>query len=253
LTYYVAKQCVRHLQSSGALHPVIWALASAVVLQFVSHASQLVHLLSYRGDGVGLWMVDAFAEILFMASQMVHATLFIAIAKGYTLVPAKDCQLEFTRLSFAASLAAHAALVCFGKLQEGTSSHRHHDNDGPEGLAIILIRCLLFGCFVSALRDTETRSGYCVQELLRRIRCAGSLYFLSYPIVFLAAQIFAAYLRHPIMEVGLFIVQASADVWLAKLFLDRSPYWKASCLGASLLPGGTCFGGSTIFGIQKGE
>ena len=72
-------------------------------------------ILSLAGAGVGLWKVDAFAEVLFMTSQVVHATLFIASAKGYTPVPAKDCQLEFTRLSFAASLGAQVVHVCFWK------------------------------------------------------------------------------------------------------------------------------------------
>merc|ERR1719394_663444 len=104
--------------------------------------SQLVHLLHltrYTSDGIGIWFLDALAEVLFMACQVIHATLLIAIASGYTLVQDKENQLTVGKLAFTATLAAHAALVCFSKIEEGTSAHRHHDSDGVAGWVIVLV------------------------------------------------------------------------------------------------------------------
>ena len=114
----------------GALHPVVWALAAGVSMQYLSQVFHLIHLFKYTGDGVGVTSLDVLAEVLFMVSQVGHATLLIAIAQGYTLLVEKDCKFDLARLSFIATLAAHAALVCFSKLQESTSAHRHHKNDG---------------------------------------------------------------------------------------------------------------------------
>jgi len=233
-----ARRCSDVQQSAGGLHPVVWALAAAVVLRYASHVSNLVHLLKYRSDGVGLHSFDALAEVLFMMSQVVHATLLIAIAKGYTLLPTKDCEPELMRFALIATMAAHTALVCFGKLQEGTAPDRHHENDGAAGWTIVAIRIVLFAWFVLAVRSTQERAGYMLKDFLQRFRLAGSLYFLAYPLVFLIAQCFAPYLRHPIMVVGLLIAQAGADLWLADLFLARGAYFKVSALNVSLLPGG---------------
>jgi hypothetical protein len=229
---------------------VIWVLGAAAVMQYASQFSHLLHLVSYQSNGVGYWTLDLLAEVLFMMSQVTHATLLIAIAQGYTLLHEKACQIELSRLVTFATLAAHAALVCFSKLEEGTSSHRNHKNDGLAGWTIMLIRVLLFIWFSSAVRSTRERGGFRLREFILQFQLAGSLYFLAYPVVLLVAQLFAPYYRHPIMQVGLFAMQATGDTWLACLFLSRGAYFKVSSLSSSLLPGGT--GGSPV-GLSKGD
>jgi hypothetical protein len=177
-------------QSTGGLHPVIWMLGAAAAMQYVSQFSHLVHLVAYQRDGVGFWALDLLAEVLFMMSQVAHATLLIAIAQGYTLIHEKAQQIEFSRLVTFATLAAHAALVCFGKLEEGTS-YRHHDNDGAAGWTIMFIRILMFMWFSSSVRSTRDHAGCRLREFMFQFQVAGSLYFLAYPVVFFLAQLFA--------------------------------------------------------------
>jgi len=186
-----------------------------------------------------------------MMSQVVHATLLIAIAQGYTLLHEKACRTEFTKLAFVATLAAHAALVCHGKLQEDTSSHKHHENDGLVGWVILLIRLVLFIWFNCAVGTTQECGGFRLKEFLLHFQVAGSIYFLAYPAVFLMARIFAPYLRLPIMQVGILAMQAGADLWLTNLFLSRGAYYKVSTLSSSLLPG--CIAGSSSMGLNKGD
>merc|ERR1719265_1715536 len=107
-------------------------------------------------------------------------------------------KLDSSRLAIVAMLAAHAALVGFDHLQDGSSSDRHHDNAGLAGWMIVGIRLALFLWFVRSLRATKERAGTRLQEFLQRFGGAGCLYFLSYPCVFMMAQVFAAYLRQPI-------------------------------------------------------
>jgi len=245
-----ASRALELRKSAGALHPVVWALGAGVALQYASQVLHLIHLLKYSFDGMGIWTFDALAEVFFMISQVGHATLLIAIAQGYTLLLAKNCHMERSRLAFVATLAAHAALVCFGKLQEGTASDRHHKNDGPVGWAIFAIRLVLFSWFLRSSQMTKAQGGLRLREFLSRFQMAGSMYFLAYPSVFLIAQAFAPYLRHPIMQVGMLSVQGAADLWLANLFLSRGAYFKVSTLSASLLPGATA-GGAPVVCLSK--
>mmetsp|Transcript_87469 Transcript_87469/g.245569 ORF Transcript_87469/g.245569 Transcript_87469/m.245569 type:complete len:470 (-) Transcript_87469:133-1542(-) len=244
--------CRDFRRSAGALHPVIWALGAAVLVQYASQVAHLIHLLKYQSDGIGVWALDVIAEVFFMISQVSHATLLIAIAQGYTLLHGKECQVECSRLAFVATLAGHAALVGFDKLQEGTSSRRHHENDGVVGWVILFIRLALFVWFVSAVQATQRCGGYRLREFMQQFRLAGSLYFLAYPLVFVVTQVFAPYLRHPVMQFGLLATQASADVWLTGLFLSRGAYFKVSTLSSSLLPGGVGGRGSLI-GLSKAD
>eukprot|EP00929_Paragymnodinium_shiwhaense_P102175 TRINITY_DN6535_c0_g1_i1.p1 TRINITY_DN6535_c0_g1~~TRINITY_DN6535_c0_g1_i1.p1 ORF type:complete len:477 (+),score=85.44 TRINITY_DN6535_c0_g1_i1:122-1552(+) len=243
-----ARRCEEIQRSAGALHPVIWVLGAALLLRYVSHVANLIHLIKYRSDGVGLHSLDLLAEVLFMLSQAVHGTLLLAIAKGYTLLPMKEGD---STLAMIASLAAHAALVCFGKLQESTSPYRHHDNDGLAGWGIVFIRLVLFAWFCYSLQLTRARGSFMLKDFLNRFQLAGSLYFLAYPLVFIVAQLFAPYLRAPIMVISLLLVQASADYWLAELFTQRGAYFKVSTLSASLLPGGIDCSPASSLGWDK--
>lgn len=237
------RRCGDLRRSAGALHPVIWALSAAVVVQYVSQAMHFVHLVTYQHDGVGIWALDILAEVLFMVTQAAHATLLIAIAQGYTLLGCKECNLDFSRLAFAATLAGHAALVAFSKFEEGASPQKHHENDGPVGWLIVAIRLLLLVWFSCAVRTTREKGGLRLKEFMRQFELVGYLYFLAYPVVFIVAQLFAPYYRHPIMQIGLLSMQAAGDVWLAGLFFSRGAYFKASVLSGSLLPGGSEGGG----------
>merc|ERR1711997_937658 len=80
--------------------------------------------------------------------------------------------------------------------------------------------------------------GFKLCAFLQRFQFAGTLYFLSYPAIFILVQVFAPYLRHPIMHVGLLTMQTASAFWLANLFLFRGTYFEVSSLGSSLLPGG---------------
>jgi hypothetical protein len=235
LLCYMAYRCQAIRESAGFLHPVIWALACGAALQCASQVTHLIHLVRYSADGEGLWMLDVSAEILFMGSQVLHATLLIAIARGYTLLPSNKSDESTVRLGFIATLAAHAALVWFSKVQEGTSSHRHHDKDGFLGSVIVFVRVLLLVCFLASANSTRSRAGYELDSFLRKFQSAGALYFLAYPVLFLIVGLFAPYLRQPISHCGLLLMQATVDVWLTTMFLSRGAYFKVSSLSSPLL------------------
>merc|ERR1740138_28225 len=134
------------------------------------------------------------------------------------------------------SFAVHAALVSFAKLQEESAS-KYHENEGAIGWVLLSVRLMLFVWFLFATQASQREGGPRLQDFLQRFRIVGSMYFLAYPFLFVVVQIFAAYLQHPIMQVGLLAMQTVSNICLGELFLSRGTYFKVSALGSSLLPG----------------
>jgi hypothetical protein len=243
LYLHYSKRCRGVWNSAGALHPVIWILIAAALLQYAAQFLHLLHLWNYRGNGIGLWTLDALSEILFMLSQVVRTTIFIAIAMGYTLLPSATGQLGLMKAIAALALCVHAALVGFGKLQDDESC-KYHENEGAVGWVLLTVRLLLLTWFVAAAQASQQKAGLKLQCFLRQFQLAGALYFLAYPAIFIVVQVFAPYLQHPVLQIGLMIMQTSSVVFLAELFLTRGAYFKVSSLGSSLLP-------SAGFGMDK--
>lgn len=229
-------RCWAFSNSAGKLHEVIWILSSAIVLQFAAQLLHTIHLGSYRSNGRGIVTVDCMSEVLFMLSQVVLTTLLIAIAMGYTLLPSKHDCLVIVKWITLMSFAVHAALVSFAKLQEESAS-KYHENEGAVGWVLLSVRLMLFVWFLFATQASQREGGPRLHDFLQRFRIVGSMYFLAYPLLYVIVQIFAAYLQHPIMQVGLLTMQTASNICLGELFLSRGTYFKVSALGSSLLPG----------------
>jgi len=251
LTGYLLRfgvQCWRFQQSVGMVHPVIRALAGAVLLQWTAQVLHLSHLLAYERDGIGFPSQEVTADMLFMLSQVVSATLLIVIAQGYTLLQAKEAELSAIKPVAALVALLHMVLVGHGKMQ-GDHSQKHHENEGIVGWALLLVRLLLFVWFAIGVRVLKQKGGFRLQHFLNRFMFAGSLYFLSYPAIFLLVQAFAPYMRHPILTIALVAMQTASSFWLSDLFFSRGAYYEVSSLSGSLLPGGT--GGSSPASWKK--
>lgn len=236
-------RCQSFMESAGGLHTVIWTLSAAMAMQFVAQVLHAVHLWRYSSDGSGLHAMDMISEVLFMLSQVVQTALLIAIGMGYTLLPKRSGHMAIVKWIACFSLVIHAGLVSFGKLQDETAC-KYHENEGAVGWVLLSVRLLLLAWFGFATQESLYQGGPQLQDFLYRFRVAGILYFLAYPLLFIVVQVFAPYLQHPIMQIGLFLMQSSSVVWLAHLFLSRGTYFKVSVLSNSVLPGAT---GTSLF------
>merc|ERR1712032_1408557 len=222
----------------GTTHPVLLALGAAVTLQCVAQAFHLFHLCLYWWDGVGVPWMDLFSEVLFMLSQVANATLFITIAQGYTLFCSRMRQLGTVWIVLVVVAILHVVLVGLGKLQ-GDTSCKHHENEGFVGWVLLAVRLLLNAWFTSGVQALKKSCRFRLFFFLRQFQFAGSVYFISYPMLVIVVQVFAPYLRHPIMQLGLLAMQSASSLWLADLFLSRGEYFEMSSLNSSLLPGCT--------------
>merc|ERR1719382_636614 len=238
---YFGQRCHQAARSMGVLHPVIRALAAAAALQWAALLLEVLHLWLYQANGTGAPVVDALSGAMDMLSQVVTVTLLIAIARGYSLACAKTCEPSGLQHVALAVAVLHVALVFLDKWG-GEASYEHHENGGALGLILLAARLLLFAWFTKEASELQAGAGLKLQAFLWRFRAAGSAYLLAYPGLFLAVQVFAPYLRHPLLQVGLLAAQAASAFWLAGLFLSKGAYYEVSSLSGSLLPG--CGGGS---------
>lgn len=234
VAWYV-KRCQEFVRSAGDLHSVIQMLSLAIALQYTGQVLHTLHLQSYGSNGRGTVSLDLCSEVFVMLSQVVQTALLIAIAMGYTLLPRYSCRIDIVKCVAAASLFFHGALVSFGKLQE-ESACKYHENEGAVGWVLLSVRLLLFAWFVAAIQRSQAQGGLRLHGFFQSFRTAGSMYFLAYPVLFIVVQVFAPYLQHPILQIGLLSMQTASDVWLAELFLSRGTYFKVSALSSSLLP-----------------
>lgn len=230
-----AVRCQAFWRSAGSVHVVIWILTGAMVLQYVGQVLHIAHLCIYSHDGVGLQTFDLLAEVLFMMSQVIQATLLIVIALGYTVIHSTMDELELVKPILFAVSVVHAVLVGISKLHDGTSV-KYHENNGVVGWLLLAIRLVLYTWFLVATQASQQKGGFQLQSFLHQFQIAGSLYFLAYPFIFLVVQACAPYLQHPIMQTGLLAMQTACNSWLAGLLLSRGAYFKTSVLSLPLLP-----------------
>eukprot|EP00928_Gymnodinium_smaydae_P028163 TRINITY_DN21552_c0_g1_i2.p1 TRINITY_DN21552_c0_g1~~TRINITY_DN21552_c0_g1_i2.p1 ORF type:complete len:449 (-),score=68.69 TRINITY_DN21552_c0_g1_i2:317-1663(-) len=222
-------------------HPATWALLASLSLLWAAQGLHLAHLIAYRFDGIGLWVVDACSEVLFTLSHVLTATLLIAIAKGYALSPSDTCNLRTLAPIATVVGFAKVLLVGFGKLQ-GETAQTHHVNEGAVGWILLAVRVLLYVWFSSSARALAKRSGLRLQAFLLYFQVAGAVYFLAYPVIFGIVQALAPYLRHPVQQIGLVLLQTGSALWLSEMLLGRGTFYEISTLGSSLLPGGSPVG-----------
>eukprot|EP00429_Kryptoperidinium_foliaceum_P069453 CAMPEP_0176068552 /NCGR_PEP_ID=MMETSP0120_2-20121206/34221_1 /TAXON_ID=160619 /ORGANISM="Kryptoperidinium foliaceum, Strain CCMP 1326" /LENGTH=362 /DNA_ID=CAMNT_0017402175 /DNA_START=255 /DNA_END=1343 /DNA_ORIENTATION=- len=234
-------QTVAFHRSTGSVHPVIWGLSSAILIQLLAQSLHTAHLCRYSFDGSGVKALEVLSEILFMMSQVTQTSLLILIALGYTLLQSKIGELDLMiPMCFMVGII-HIMLVGFGKIKDD-ASYKFHENEGVVGWILMSVRLLLYAWFLWAVQSSAAEGGTRLRQFLSQFRVAGSIYFLSYPFIFLATKCFAPYWQHTVMSVGLMVMQTGSNLWLGSLFLTRGEYFRVSTLSSSELPGGTKFG-----------
>lgn len=229
--------CRQFIKSAESLHPVLWVLSGAMILQYIGELFRVGNLWVYNSNGVGVKALDVLSEILFTLSQVTVASLLILIALGYTLVQSKIGDLDLMiPVTFMISIM-HVMLVGFGKIRDD-AAYKFHENEGVVGWVLLLMRALLYAWFVWAVKSTGAEAGMKLQSFLRKFLAAGTLYFLWHPLAFMVVGVFAPYLRHKFMTATVLVCQVTCNLWLASLFLGRGEYFKVSTLNSSFLPGG---------------
>eukprot|EP00397_Hematodinium_sp_SG-2012_P014714 GEMP01014970.1.p1 GENE.GEMP01014970.1~~GEMP01014970.1.p1 ORF type:complete len:422 (+),score=50.43 GEMP01014970.1:47-1312(+) len=238
IIYYVSL-CKKFIASADSLHPVIWTLSIGVGFQFLALLFSLMHMWAYMGNGYGIRAADIVAEILATVSHVLLTSLLILIALGYTLLQSQLGQLDIVIPIVFIICIVNVLLVGFGKIKDD-ASYKFHENEGIVGWIICVVRVALYCWFLWAINScsNEARTNVKLLFFFRKFKIASSLYFLSFPLIFLLTALWAPYYRHCVFSIGIFCMQAVSIMWLTTLFLSRGDYFEVSTLNTSFLPGG---------------
>jgi len=231
------KNTVVFFRAADSVHPVVWTLSTAMLLQYIAQAFHTLHLWRYSINGSGLKPLDVISEIMFMLSQVIQTSLLILIGLGYTLLQSKIGELDLMIPMCFMVAVVHVMLVGISKVLDD-SAYKFHEHEGAVGWTLLVMRVLLYVWFLWAVQSTASEGGIRLKSFMRQFRAAGTIYFLAYPMIFLVTSLFAPYLRHIVISSGLMVMQMGSNVWLASLFLRRGDYFKVSTLNSSSLPGG---------------
>merc|ERR1712007_294750 len=107
----------------------------------------------------------------------------ILIGLGYTLLQSKIGELELMIPMCFMVAVIHVMLVGFGKIKDD-ASYKFHENEGIVGWLLLGLRLCLYLWFLWAVRSSAAESGRALKQFLGRFRSAGTIYFLSYPVIF---------------------------------------------------------------------
>ena len=237
-TYFFAKSCRKFYVSFDGLHPVIWTLIAAVILNLIALFLEYVHVWSYASDGQGYKALNVIGQMSEILSQVVLSSLLILIALGYTLLHSSLGNLDIVIPVIFIVGIIHLLLVGFGKVKDD-ASYKFSENEGMVGWLLVTLRLALLAWFLWASSETRKVTGMNIQNFLRRFEIAGSIFFLSFPAtLIISSYVVPPYERHRFLMIGLFALTFGAYIWLARLFLGRGQYFTVSTLSSSFLPGG---------------
>jgi len=234
---YYFRLCKRFMQSADQLHPIIWVLSAAIGMQMVATSLHFVHLLSYSYNGVGIKALDVINEILGAVTQVLIQSLLILIGLGYTILQSNLGDLDIIIPVVFIVVIINVLLVGFSKIKDD-ASYKFYENEGIVGYFMCLVRVCLWFWFMWAVQSSKKEASLKVKSFLNKFALAGTLYFLSYPCLFFFVSFWAAYLRHKVLTVGLYLTFGLTVRWLEVLFLRRGEFFNVSTLSSSFLPGG---------------
>jgi len=241
LFIFMAYRCRIILKLCGEIHPVIWALITIVLTQYLSQVLHSIYIDWYHKDGFSWHKLETFSEVFEMISQVILSILIIYIALGYTLLQSKiDSGLEeVTPLSFMIGMF-HVMFVGFAKIQED-GAYRTNKHNSVSGWFLVSFRVMLYLWFLWAVTSTkECTKDPKLKAFLDKFQRNGTIYFIAYPTIFLIGEFLVdPHIEQPFMTGGWMIMHMVSNIWLSSLFLfERGEYWQVSTLNANYLPGG---------------
>lgn len=253
--------------TNGKVHLAVKIFGVSFALQFLSIASESVHLWFYRGDGMGLHSLDLLSELCEAFSSLLISFVLICLACGWTLV---DSEADSKKGSSVASLLRNpkslldrgrilgnliavgiiavvvfsTVLVIANKSNEDDFT-KFHDHESFPGKVLVSFRLVLGVLYLICFRATVAQQaqkgigGGALGKFLKQIMVVGAVWFLSFPGLVFTAGFLPMRLRHRYVAVGVLVIQSACLSGLANQFLSgSSTYSKLSTIWESgLLPG----------------
>lgn len=213
----------------GKTHLILKLVRTAYLIQLVSIILEVLHQVTYRSNGYGIWIFDFTSEIFEGVSQTLISFVLLCIGNGWTIQKRKvrnkydpsimealndPSLLDIDNpvlLLLVIFMFLSIILQLVNKLYD-ESFMKFHDHETYAGLFLVLLRAVFGVLFFLSLRnivEKERNRGAGQQFLgfLNRIMFFGSLWFLAFPLIVILASFVAHYLRHFLVSAGVLLTQ----------------------------------------------
>jgi hypothetical protein len=245
-----------HLQRQGIVHIAKFMVMWAAGFDTASSAFELMHMNFYRFDGVGFYLLDAFAAYNEAMCDAIVCMLLLAIAAGWTLpsdvisvqhgqdsksilqtiisglanpTGSKSWLNPFSTL-FLGLIATHVTLAHWG-LSYNDEYDSYHDLEHTPGKVLMGIRSILGFLFLAATFQTRIKCTASLSSFYSSFAVVGTIWFQGMPVMtWLCSNLVPYHLRHPYVLFGSAILQSTSLLLLSWVVAipASSPYHKVS-------------------------
>lgn len=163
--------------------------------------------------------------------------LLMTISFGWTVTYRNMQETDVYILSAIFVVMIHLLIAALTYVDDA-EHHKYHDFGGLQGIVLIVIRFITYAIFMYGISDTMTQAKEKQRQFLRSLRFSASLYFLSFPILWLLSFFVQPYVINRMVTFGTYMTQAFAAYWILQQFTQKgSNYYQASHKSKTILPG----------------
>jgi len=165
------------------VHPILWLLSSAVLLELVSIVFIFIHYMTYSGNGIGVPALKTLGEIFDICSQVVLIMLLIVLSKGWTITRAKIVGRNQIIVIFAIFVVVYFVIFIWGLVGVDPATTDYIYNSAP-GIIILVVRSLAWIYFLYSIRDTLIVENHPTKrKFYKYFGVLYSLWFVALPII----------------------------------------------------------------------
>eukprot|EP00286_Rhodomonas_abbreviata_P021585 CAMPEP_0181297468 /NCGR_PEP_ID=MMETSP1101-20121128/5253_1 /TAXON_ID=46948 /ORGANISM="Rhodomonas abbreviata, Strain Caron Lab Isolate" /LENGTH=427 /DNA_ID=CAMNT_0023402401 /DNA_START=305 /DNA_END=1588 /DNA_ORIENTATION=+ len=179
------------LHRSSTMHPLLWVLWAAILLQYVSLLLQATHGFQYAGDGEGLKALQGLGEVCDASSNVMIMVLLLLMAKGMAVTTAGAQALIAPAKQWLAGIGLFMSgfFSLFTLERVGRALDTRYCYDTDVGVMTLVLRTCVFIYFLITLNrtirleETEKR-----RTFLKYFGIGASAWFMALPLAYCISQ-----------------------------------------------------------------
>lgn len=185
----------------------------AIYMELLHIITQSIHLYIYSQNGSGFFLLDLASTVLQMNSQIIIVGMLIMIAYGW-LITDTDISQNTTLMGLGVVVCLVQSCATFLTVIDDGAHHKYHDYGGWQGMILVVMRIILYVIFMVGVCRHLGKLKKKPNDFLKAMSVAGTLYMITFPILWFLSFVVAAQYRNRLIVFGNLIVQLFAIVIL---------------------------------------
>jgi len=165
------------------VHPILWLLSSAVLLELVSIVFVFIHYMTYSGNGIGVPALKTLGDIFDICSQIVLIMLLVVLSKVWTITRTKIVGRNQIIVIFAIFIVVYFVIFIWGLVGVDPATTDYIYNSAP-GIIILVVRTLAWIYFLYSIRETLIVENHPTKrKFYKYFSILYSFWFVALPII----------------------------------------------------------------------